>query len=314
MNDSLYIGIDISKEWIDAYLHPTGETWHVKRTPQDIAEWIQSLPSGIALTVMEATGGFESIVAALLVNVGIPAAIINPRQIRDFASALGTRAKTDELDARVIAHFAAMIKPVPRQLPSNQQAELAELVDRRRQLVETSTSEKNRLGTVMCKRVRSSIETHLRWLARQIKDIEDQIKTLIENSPIWYAKKQILVSNSGVADKTAFTLIGHLPELGTLDRRKIAALSGVAPFTHTSGKYRGKSFVQGGRESVRRALFMACRSAIRFNPVIRDFYQNLIARGKAPLVAHTACMRKLLTILNAQIRDTIYAHAQPLSA
>jgi len=310
----MYVGIDISKGWIDAYLDPTGETWHVERTPQGIAAWITLLPSGITLAVMEATGGFEILVASLLVNAGIPTAIVNPRQIRDFASALGTLAKTDELDARVIARFAAAIKPVPRQLPSNQQAELGELVARRCQLVETSTAEKNRLATVTYQRVRKSIETHLRWLARQIEDIEDQIKTLIETSPIWYATKQVLITNKGVGDKTAFVLISDLPELGLLNRRKIAALSGVAPFTRTSGKWRGKSFTQGGRESVRRALFMACRSAIRFNPVIREFYQNLIARGKEPLVAHTACMRKLLTILNAQVRDTVYANSQPLPA
>ena len=314
MNDSLYVGIDVSKEWIDAYLYPTGETWHVERTPKDITSWITSLPSGITLAVMEATGGFEALVAALLVEAGIPTAIVNPRQVRDFASALGTRAKTDELDARVIAKFAEAIKPAPRQLPSNQQAELGELVTRRRQLVDASTAEKNRLGVVTNKRIRKSIESHLRWLARQIENIEDQIRTLIKNSPIWYAKRQVMISNKGVADKTAFVLLGDLPELGMLNRRKISALSGVAPITRTSGKWHGKSFIQGGRESVRRALFMACRSAVRFEPVISEFYQRLIARGKEPKVAHTACMRKLLTILNAQIRDAFYANTQPLSA
>ena len=312
MNAFLFLGIDISKEWIDAYLQPTGQKWHMERTPQGIATWISSLPSGITLAVMEATGGFEILVAALLVEKGIPTSIVNPRQIHNFASALGTRAKTDELDARMIAQFAAAIKPVPRQLPSGQEAELKELVTRRRQLIETATAEKNRLGMVSNKRVRKSVESHLRWLARQIGDIEDQITTLIKNSSVWCTKQQILTSTCGVGNVTAFTLLAELPELGTLDRRKIASLSGLAPFTHTSGKWRGKSFVQGGREPIRRALFMASQCAIRFNPVIGGFYQNLINRGKPHRVAHTACMRKLLTILNARIRDTFYANSQPL--
>jgi transposase len=306
MDDSLYLGIDISKEWIDGYLEPAGESWHAERTPQALASWIAALPSGISLAVMEATGGFEAIVAALLVEAEIPTAIINPRQIHSFASAQGTRAKTDTLDARVIARYAQVMKPVPRPLPSDQQRELCELVARRRQLVETATAEKNRLAAITNTRVRKSIESHLRWLARQLEDIEDQITTLIKNSPVWHAKLQILTSLCGVGPITAFTLLAELPELGTLGHKQIAALAGLAPFTHQSGKWRGRSFIQGGREPVRRVLFMGIKSAVRHNPVFSEFYQRLISRGKLKSVAKTACMRKLITILNAMLRDSFY--------
>jgi len=311
---SLNLGIDISKEWIDAYLLPEGETWHVDRTPHALTSWISHLPAGITLAVMEATGGFETIVAALLTDAGIPTAIVNPRQIRDFASALGTRAKTDAIDARVIARFAEAVKPTPRPLPSEQQAELGELVARRRQLVETSTAEKNRLATVHNPLVRRSIQTHIRWLSKQTKDIEDRIKNLIKNSPVWYAKKKILTAECGVGDVTAFTLLAELPEMGMLSRRQAASLAGLAPFTHASGKWRGKSFIQGGREPVRQVLYMCINSAVRFNPVISEFYHRLIAQGKEKRVARTACMRKLLTILNAMIRDNFIAPPNPLPA
>jgi len=307
MNDSLYLGIDISKEWIDAHLEPTGASWHVERTPQALSSWIAALPQNIELAVAEATGGFESLVAALLVEAGIPTAIINPRQIRNFASAQGTRAKTDAVDARVISRYASLMKPVPRPLPSDQHRELGELVARRRQLVETATAEKNRLSAITNVRVRKSIEAHLRWLEKQIGDIEDQITTLIKNSPIWEAKHRILLSVCGVGPVTASTLLAELPELGTLGRRQIAALAGLAPFTHQSGKWRGRSFIQGGREPVRRALFMGIKSAVRYNPVLSEFYQQLLNRGKLKSVAKTACMRKLITILNALIRDSFYA-------
>jgi transposase len=307
MNNSLYLGIDISKEWIDAYLEPTGESWHIERTSPVLASWIASLPSGISLAVMEATGGFESSVAALLVEAGIPTAIINPRQVRSFASAQGTRAKTDALDARVIARYAQVMNPAPRPLRSDEQRELGELVARRRQLVETATAEKNRLAVITNARVRKSIEAHLRWLAKQIEDLEDQITTLIKNSPVWFAKHQILLSVCGVGPVTASTLLAELPELGTLGHKQIAALAGLAPFTHQSGKWRGKSFIQGGREPVRRVLFMAMKTAARHNPILSEFYQRLIGRGKLKSVAKTACMRKLITILNALIRDSFYA-------
>jgi transposase len=314
MNDSLFLGIDISKEWIDAHLYPTGTTWHVERTAKDINAWIASLPNGITLAVMESTGRFETLVAALLIDSGIDTAIVNPRQVRNFASALGVLAKTDKLDARVIAQFAAMMKPTPRQLPSTQEAELKEFVTRRRQLVEAATAEKNRLGTTYNKQVQKDIESHLRWLKKRTKDIEAHIATLIKNSPVWCAKKDILTSTCGVGAVTAFTLLAELPELGKLDRRKIASLSGLAPFTHTSGKKRGKSAVQGGREPVRRVLFMACKSAVHYNPIIAEFYQKLIARGKLYRVAMTACMRKLLTMLNARIRDAFYDTSHQLLA
>lgn len=307
MNDSLYLGIDISKEWIDAYLEPSGESWHVERTPRALASWIAALPSSISLAVMEATGGFEAIVAALIVEAGIPTAIINPRQIRGFASAQGTRAKTDTLDARMIARYAQVMKPAPRPLPSDQQRELGELIARRRQLVETATAEKNRLAIVANARIRKNIEAHLRWLAKQINDLEDLITTLIKNSPVWYAKQQILLSVCGVGPVTASTLLAELPELGTLGHRQIAALVGLAPFTHQSGKWRGRSFIQGGREPVRRVLFMGIKSAVRHNPVLSEFYQRLNARGKLKLVSEVACMHKLITILNALIRDSFYA-------
>ena len=307
MSESLYIGIDISKEFIDVYLLPTGETWHIERTDEALSAWINELPDGICLAVMEATGGLEFPVAAHLNNAGIAAAIINPRQIRDFAGAMGTRAKTDALDAKVIAHFAEALKPAPRPWPSEQQTELRNLIVRRRQLVEARAAEKNRRSACSDRFIGKTIDKHISWLTKQIVILDQHIVTLVKNSPSWRIQKEILTAQKGVGDTTAHILLAMMPELGTLSGKKIASLAGLAPFTHTSGKWKGKSFISGGREPIRAALYMAVRSARIHNPVIANFYNNLIQKGKDKSLVRTACMRKLLTILNALIRDHFYA-------
>lgn len=314
MKDSLYLGIDISKEWIDAHLLPTGETWHVERTPEELITWIGALPKGITLAVMEATGSLEIVVAALLIDAGINTSVINPRQIRNFASALNTRAKTDGIDAMVIARFAEAVKPEPRPFPSEQQQELRSLITRRRQLVDDRSGEKNRLSIVDDKFVRKNINKHISWLSRQIGDVEKHIDALIKSSPAWTIQKEILTSQKGIGNVTACTLLAVLPELGTMPRRQISSLAGLAPFTRSSGKWKGKSFITGGREPVRRVLYMAVKSAFRFNPVIAEFYNRLIAQGKEKSVARIACMRKMLTILNALMRDNYYATFSNISS
>lgn len=314
MNDSMYLGIDISREWIDAHLLPTGETWHVERTPEALIDWIGALPAGRILAVMEATGGLEIAVAALLIDAGIKTSIINPRQIRNFALALNTRAKTDGIDAMVIARFAEAMKPEPRPFPSKQQKELREMITRRRQLVEARSAEKNRLSIVDDKFIRKNIGKHISWLSRQIGDLEKHIDSIVKSSPAWTMQKEILTSQKGIGDVTACTLLAVLPELGTISRRQISALAGLAPFTRSSGKWKGKSFVTGGREPVRRVLYMALKSARRFNPVIAEFYDRLISQGKDKPVARIACMRKILTILNALMRDEYYATFSCLSS
>ncbi len=314
MKNSLFLGIDISKDWIDAHIVPTGETWHIARTPEELNAWIATLPAGITQAVMEATGKYEMIVAALLTDTGIPTAIVNPRQVHDFASAKGVLAKTDKLDARSIAQFAEAIKPPSRPLSSQQQAELKELVTRRRQLVDARTAEENRLERVYSARIQKDIRAHIHWLSKRIATTENHLSILVKESPLWCEKQRILTQTCGVGSVTAFTLLAELPELGAIDRRKIASLTGVAPFTKSSGKWRGKSSIKGGREPVRRVLYMACSSAIQHNPVIACYYQNLQDRGKPTMVAKVACMHKLLTILNARIRDAFYGHSFPILA
>lgn len=302
-NQPLYLGLDLSKLWLDAHLLPTGQSWHVATDQAALEAWIDGLPQGITLVVMEATGGLETTVAALLARRGLSVAVVNPRQIRDFAKAMGLRAKTDKLDARVIALFGERMRPVARALKDEQQQALDELLARRRQLVEMLAGEKNRLAQARTAPVRASVASHIAWLEQQVEERDRELGELIKASPLWREREDLLRTTPGIGPVTARTLVAELPELGTLKRRQIAALVGVACFTQRSGKWVGKSFCTGGRGAVRAALYMASLTGIRFNPVLQEFYQRLMAQGKPHKVAMVACMRKLLCMLNAMARS-----------
>jgi transposase len=308
------LGIDISKEWIDARLLPGEQSWKISTLPDQLQLWIDHIPSKISLAVMEASGGLEMPIAVALSHAGIPVAIVNPQQIRAFATALGKHAKTDALDAYVIARFGELIKPTPRPLPSETRALLDELVTRRRQLMETSVAEQNRLSTMRSTQARKSIETHLLWLKSQVKEIEKQLAELIKESPMWIADAKLLISVPGVGPTTSFIMLAALPELGRLSHREISSLVGLAPVPRESGKWRGTRFIRGGRSDVRSAIYMCILSAIRFNPIIKAFYIRLLAAGKNKKVAMVACMHKLLIILNAIIRDRKPWNFTPVSS
>jgi transposase len=297
------LGIDVSKEWIDARMLPGEQSWKVSTLPDQLQLWIDRLPRGITLAVMEASGGLEMPIAAALSNAGIPVAIVNPKQIRAFATAMGKRAKTDALDAQVIARFGDLLRPAPRPLPSEIRALLNELVTRRRQLIETGVAEQNRLSSMRSIQTRQSIEAHLRWLKVQVKEIEKQLEELIKKSPTWMVNSKLLTSVPGVGPITSCIMLAALPELGKLSHREISSLVGLAPVPRESGKWRGKRFIRGGRADVRSAMYMCILSAIRYNPIINVFYIHLLAAGKDKKVAMVACMHKLLIILNAIIRD-----------
>ena len=257
----------------------------------------------VALVVLEATGGFEVTVAAALCAAGLPLAVVNPRQVRDFARATGRLAKTDALDAAAIAHFAEAVHPEPRPVPDEQARALGELVTRRRQIVEMMTAERNRRQRLTSRRMVKSVDRLLKALQRELSDLETDLDDTIRKTPAWRQAEDLLKSVPGIGDVTARTLIADLPELGTLSRRRIAALVGVAPFNRDSGTMRGKRTVWGGRASVRATLYMAALSASRCNPTLKRFYQRLTDAGKPKKLALTALMRKLLTILNAILRD-----------
>ncbi len=312
--NALFLGIDLSKQWLDAYLSPTGQRWHVASEPDALEAWAEALPANLTLIVMEATGGLERRVAALLVRHALPVAVVNPRQVRNFAKAMGLLAKTDRLDARAIALFAKRMEPEPRPLKDEQAQELEELVARRRQLVEMRTGEKNRLGQAGSDLVRTSIENMIQWLEGQIEQCDREIDERIKANPAWRKRENLLRSVPGVGAVTARTLASNLPELGKLSRRKIGALVGVAPFDHKSGQWRGRSFCTGGRAAVRSALYMATFTATRHNPVIRQYFEHLIARGKPYKVALVASMRKLLGILNTMARNNESWRDHPLIA
>jgi transposase len=299
-----YLGIDTSKEWIDAHLLPQGKSWRVDATPEALKEWIATLPPEIELAVIEATGGLQNLVVALLAEAGIPVCVINPKVIHHFGKVMQYKAKTDAKDAQLIAAFAQIMKPKPRPLPTQEQAQLKELLTRRRQLVGMQTAEKNRLGSAREDHVRKSVTAHLSWIAAELEKLDRTLDELLRCDETWHEKIELLTSVPGVGEKTARSLLIDLPELGTLTVKTSAALGGLAPFIKQSGKYKGKARIQGGRSGVRTALYMATLTAIRFNPAIKAFYARLTNSGKLPMVALTACMRKLLTILNAMLRDT----------
>jgi transposase len=302
--EQIFVGIDVAKDRLDIHVRPSGESFTVARDGEGLAALVDRLKQIMpALVVLEATGGFEITVAAAVGAAGLPLAVVNPRQIRDFARATGKLAKTDALDAAAIAHFAQAVHPEPRPLPDAQAQELGELVARRRQVIEMIGAERNRGRQVQSTRLKKRIERHLVALQKELTEIESDLDESIRGTPIWRESENLLKSVPGVGDATARTLLADLPELGTLGRKQIAALVGVAPFNRDSGTWRGQRTIWGGRASVRATLYMAALVASRRNPVIAPFYRRLRRAGKPPKVALTACMRKLLVILNAILRD-----------
>jgi transposase len=302
--DSIFVGIDVSKDQVDVHIRPSGEAFVVAREEDALnalALRLQSVKP--QLVVLEATGGLQVRVAAALSAAGLPVAVVNPRQVRDFAKATGQLAKTDRLDAKIIAAFAEATNPVPRPLPDEATQMLQALVGRRRDLIGMQVAERNRLRQAESAWLRKDLEKHLAELAKFIADIDLAIENHVKGSPIWQVQEDLLQSVPGVGKIVSRSLLAELPELGRLSRRKIAALVGLAPFAQDSGTMRGRRMIRGGRGSVRHVLYMATITGVRFNPVIRTMYQRLTAAGKPAKVALTACMRKLLTILNAIARD-----------
>ena len=303
MATASFVGIDVSKDSLDLHARPDGSAARYTNDPAGIAALLghvrQLAPERI---VLEATGGFEAPLAAALAGAGQPVVVVNPRQVRDFAKATGQLAKTDALDAAVLAHFAQAIRPEVRPLPDADARALAALVDRRRQLIEMRTAETNRLGLTTA-RVATSLRAHIAWLSKQLDQVDRELTELIQASAVWRAKDDLLQSVPGIGPAVSRVLVSELPELGTLSSKRIASLVGVAPMSRQSGRMSGPRAITGGRAGVRSGLYMAILTAVRYNAPIRKFYQKLREAGKAIKVAQVAAMRKLLVILNAMIRD-----------
>jgi len=300
----LYVGIDVSKSRLDVCLDPTGREWQIPYDEAGIdrlASQLQALEP--TLIVIEATGGLEVRIATTLAGKGLPVAVVNPRQVRDFAKASGRLAKTDRVDAAVLAAFARAIQPQVRPLKDEQTRALDDLVDRRRQLVGMRVQETLRLGTAASKPLRKSLTKHIEWLNRQIGDVDRDLTQRLRDSDVWRAKDDLLKSIPGVGSVTTQTMLAKCPELGTLNRRAIAALTGVAPMANDSGQRRGKRSIWGGRAEVRAVLYMATISAMRCNAPIKVFAERLKKAGKPSKVVIVACMRKLLTIMNAMLKN-----------
>jgi len=299
-----FIGIDVSKQLLEIAVHQSDQRFCCPNNPHKfpnlIAELIALRPARI---VLEATGGLEIPLLQALGAVGLPVVLINPRQVRDFAKALGLLAKTDRLDARVLAHYGAAVEPPLRPIKATEDTELDALMGRRNQLSDMLGAEKNRRGSAATEAARADIEAHIEWLEQRIKALDKQLKDQVKCSATWQQKDKILQSVKGIGFVTSVSLLADCPELGRLNRHQIAKLAGVAPLNHDSGKQRGPRHIFAGRAQVRAKLYMATLTAIRCNPVIKTFYQRLIARNKLKKVAITACMRKLLTIINVMVRD-----------
>ena len=302
--DAIFIGIDVSKDRLDVAVLPSGEFFTTGRDAAGLDTLLAHLrPLAPQLVALEATGGFETVVAATLSTAGLAVAVINPAQIRAFGRALGQRAKTDPIDARLIARFAAATRPQARPLPDEATTRLAALVARRRQIIAMMVAERQRQTRFTERRLLRSIARLLVALQRELSDVEAGIDDDIRASPAWHEDEDLLTSVPGIGPTIARTLIAEMSELGQLDRRQIAALAGLAPWTRQSGQWRGRSFIGGGRAAVRAALHMGAITAIRHNPALKAFRDRLIAAGKPKMVAIVAVARKLLTILNAIIRD-----------
>ncbi len=311
---SIYAGIDVSKDVLDIAVAPEGKVWQVPYTEAGMSQVADRLRSiAPTLVVLEATGGLEVAITGVLAAAGLPVVVVNPRQVRDFGKAMGKLAKTDAIDAQLIASFAERVRPALRPLPDEDAQTLSALVARRVQLIEMHTAEKNRMRRAP-KRVRKEIQRHIDWLSKGLADLDGELGDFLRQSPLWREKEDLLTTVPGVGNVTAMTLVADLPELGMLNRKQIAALAGVAPFNRDSGTLRGKRTIWGGRGSVRAALYMAALVATRRNHVIRAFYRRLVAAGKAKKTALVACMRKLLTILNAMLKHETPWRSEALHA
>ena len=297
-----YVGIDIAKEWVDVAIRPSGRSWSLPYDDTEMEELVRQLQEVMpAAVILEATGGIELPLAAALVAASLPVAVVNPRQVRDFAKSTGQLAKTDRLDARVLAHFGEAVRPPIRPLRDADTQVLGAVLARRKQVSAILVAEKNRMSRAIPE-VRPRIQAHITWLGQELKDLDGDLRESVLSSPVWRKKDELLRSVPGVGEQVSVTLLAELPELGTLGRKQIAALVGVAPFSRDSGPHRGKRAVWGGRAPVRAALYMGALVASRWNPVIRDFYQRLLAASKPKKLALTACMRKLLIILNCMVK------------
>lgn len=298
----IFVGIDVSKAQLDVGIRPTGERESFTNDKVGIKTLVKRLAKiEPTLIVLEATGGYERQVTRALVSADLPVVVVNPRQVRDFAKATGQLAKTDSIDAVVLAHFAEAVRPQLRSLPDAVTLELRALTSRRRQILAMIAAENNRME-MTSKAVAKRIGAHVRWLEQELERANQELDRAIEQSPIWKENEELLRSAKGIGPVTSRTLLAELPELGTLDRKQISALVGVAPFSRDSGSLKGRRCIWGGRAPVRCALYMATLVASRRNPVIRDFYNRLTAKGKIFKVALVACMRKLLTIINSMIK------------
>ena len=302
VQEATYIGIDVSKAQLDVAVRPSADGWEVSNSEAGIGKLATQLKSlEPTMVLLEASGGLELPLVTTLATADLPVVVVNPRQVRDFARATGKLAKTDALDAAILAHFAEVVQPPVRVLRDAETQALNSLTTRRQQLMTMLLSERNRLSSAT-ETVRTRIEAHITWLQEELDELEDGLRQALRQSPVWREKDDLLRSVPGVGEQLSLTLLAYLPELGTLDRRQIASLVGVAPFNRDSGTLRGKRRVWGGRARVRGALYMGALVASRFNPVIRDFYQRLLAAGKLKKLALTACMRKLLVILNSMLK------------
>jgi transposase len=306
-----FVGIDVAKAALDVFIGSAGGAFSVANDEVGIRELLRQLEPA-DFVILEATGGLETPVASALAAAGIAVAIVNPRRVRDFARATGKLAKTDRLDAEALARFGEAVRPEARPLADEQAQALEALVTRRRQLVEMLTAEKNRRARAP-KVLHRSIDEHIRWLEKRLAGFDDELGELIRNTPLWRERDELLRSVPGVGKVLSSTLLAQLPELGMLNRKQIAALAGLAPFNRDSGSLRGSRCIWGGRAQVRRVLYMATVAAVRSNPVIKNFYSQLRARGKYPKSALTACMRKLLVILNAMLHNQTLWQTPPLT-
>ena len=298
-----YVGIDVAKAQVDVAIRPTNDRWEIPRDEAGIRKLVSQMKTlEPVMVLLEASGGLELPLVAALAAEAVPVVVVNPRQVRDFARATGKLAKTDALDAAVLAHFAEAVRPPVRPLRDAETQLLNSMAARRHQVMTMLVSEKNRLSAATTVAVRPRIEAHIAWLERELDELDEGLRQTLRQSPVWQEKDDLLRTVPGVGEQLSITLLAYLPELGTLDRRQIAALVGVAPFNRDSGTLRGKRTVWGGRARVRAALYMGALVASRFNPVIQDFYQRLLAAGKPKKLALTACMRKLLVILNSMLK------------
>ncbi len=307
-----FVGIDVSKDTLDVHVLPDGQSFRLGNDDEAAAALAQRLEPG-ALVVMEATNVYWRLVASTLASAGLGVAVVNPRQVRDFAKATGQLAKTDATDAQVIALFAQRIEPPVRALASEQCQVAAELLSRRSQLMGMYVAEKNRLGTARAKRVRADINTTIGFLQKRLEALDKELDQWLKSTPIDQSRFDLLKSFTGIGDKSAKSLLIVLPELGRLNNKQIAALAGLAPFASDSGKKRGVRHIRGGRSAVRAALYMPAITAMRCNPVIRTMYERLISVGKNHYVAITACMRKILVILNAMLRSNTSWHCPQIT-